>query len=138
MFYFRPPNVNIQWYFPEYWTLQDQCNLRVTVTLLKTLPPPTPHPAPSPPMRTHSCTRGHARTTQVLHWPSFVQLLGDLFDTVKQRCHGRLLPARITSSGGAASKCITQHGARRRINIHMWHFYINIFHGYQGSNCFLE
>lgn len=43
------------------------------------------------------------RVLVVMHCLSFVQLLSDLFDTVKQRCQGRLLPLCITSSAAAIS-----------------------------------
>lgn len=48
------------------------------------------------------------RVVVVMHCLSFVQLLSDLFDTVKQRCQGRLLPVRITSSAAAISNNLIQ------------------------------
>lgn len=52
----------------------------------------------------------------VVCYLSFVRLLGgrDLSDTVQQRCQGRLLPVRITSS--AAADAISNHMIKMEIH----------------------
>lgn len=62
------------------------------------------------------CPLPEQRVVVAVHYLSFVRLLGgrDLPDTVQQRCQGRLLPVRITSSAAAISSHLT------RIEIHLF------------------
>lgn len=63
----------------------------------------------------------------VVCYLSFVRLLGgrDLSDTVQQRCQGRLLPVRITSSAAAAA-AISNHLIKME-NTNTCSFFVRFF-----------